>query len=264
MLNIGSKIYRNLPEQVAENMKQIGKIWEKLDGLDVYDNVIIIEDLDPLTPEQLEILVKPVSFIIYNNNVYMKRGVSGSDILFDKVYQVSVSSGTITFDSGEIIVSYPLGTLSTNSGTTQTYTTAKINDLLDLKADKSDTYTKSEVLNLCFPVNSLYISAVNSSPALIYGGTWTQIANGVKIAKSGDCNVKTGPDHGGNPDYVMKFWQTDGNAPENNGGAIGVLSNGLAYNGSASAGSGKYVHPINLWATPQEIDLLVYIWQRIA
>ena len=55
MLNIGSKIYRNLPEQVAENMKQIGKIWEKLDGLDVYDNVIIIEDLDPLTPEQLEI-----------------------------------------------------------------------------------------------------------------------------------------------------------------------------------------------------------------
>lgn len=166
MLNIGSKVYRNLTEQVAENMKQIGKIWEKLDGLDVYDNVIVLATLDPLTPEELDILAKPVSFIVYNNDVYMKRGASSSQLFFDKVYAVDETAGTIIFSSGEITVTYPIGTVTLTSATNETYTTAQIDTLLSAKLDIS------AILDTIFPIGHIYMSVDGTSPASLFGGTW--------------------------------------------------------------------------------------------
>lgn len=39
-----------------------------------------------------------------------------------------------------------------------------------------DTYvTKQQLVNLIYPVGAIYISYVNTSPATLFGGTWTQI-----------------------------------------------------------------------------------------
>ena len=269
MLNIGSKVYRNLPEQVAENIRQIAKIWEKLDGLNIYDNVVVLATLDPLTPEQLEILSNPVSFIVYSNNVYMKRGVSGSDILFDKVYQVSESSGTITFDSSELAVTYPLGTISSNNLTSTTYTTLKIDELLNLKADKSDTYTKAEVLDKCYPVGSIYFSTNNTSPASIYGGTWNSIIEGHKLVLESNLPVIVGAR---NTELVsvgatIGWSRYDNLDPVLSAPAIGITG-GSTFTGTDPAGQGfNYgLVPNNLYAkTAGSVSSsAVYAWVRVA
>lgn len=170
MLNIGRKTYRNLPEQVGFLTGEVSKIWEALDGMDVYDNVIILETLDPLTPAQLEIINKPVAFIVYSNTLYMKRGVSGSNIYFDAVFQVTGGTN-ITFSSSEIAVSYPLGTLTQTNNTSVTYSKSELDALLSGKLDAS------AVLSKLFPVGKIFISADNTSPASLFGGTWTPLGD---------------------------------------------------------------------------------------
>jgi len=179
MLVIGREVKRNLQEQVGYLTGEVKKIWEALDGLDVYDNVIILEDLNPLTPAQLEIVNKPVAFIVYNNTLYMKRGVDSNKAYFDAVFQVSLGSGDdlgkIFFGSSEIVVNYPLGTLNINNLTTGTYGWATIDTLLALKADANNVYTKTEILAKTYPVGAIYISTDSTSPASLFGGTWEQI-----------------------------------------------------------------------------------------
>lgn len=262
MLNIGNKVYRNLPEQVAENMRQISKIWEKLDGLDVYDNVIVLENLDPLTPEQLEIIARPVSFIVYSNNVYMKRGVSGSDVLFDKVFQVSESSGTITFDTGEIIVTYPLGTISTNSGTRTTYSTTKIDSLLSAKLNASD------LINLIFPVGAVYVSKVNTSPAGIIGGTWQALNSGNVIplpTASQDPIITKVATIPAPTNVALRFASTTNGAVVTDTCNI-ALTAGATSGYSAGVSGTKYyeLQPANLYSERSGNIENVYMWQRIA
>ena len=43
------------------------------------------------------------------------------------------------------------------------------------KGDKGDTYTKSEIVNMVYPVGSVYISVNNVDPKTIFGGTWVQL-----------------------------------------------------------------------------------------
>lgn len=266
MLNIGSKVYRNLPEQVAENIKQIAKIWEVLDGLDVYDNVVILASLDPLTPEELDILSKPVSFIVYNNNLYMKRGVSGSNVLFDKVFQVSESAGVITFDASELSVLYPLGTITANSINVSTYTKDQLDTFIGAKADSSDVYTKSEVLNLCYPVGSIYFSTIDTSPASTYGGTWTKIIDAKKLVSSGKAVVATrAQERIATGDTPMKF-RFVGNGTEAPAGFLGLYSNGELQHTSGSPSYNGGLYPTNLIAGVDdlEINTTIYAWERIA
>lgn len=171
MLDIGRRKFRNLPEQVGFLTGEVEKIWEALDGLDVYDNVIILDNLDPLSENELEIVNKPVSFIVYNNTLYMKRGVGVDEVYFDAVFQVTESGGIISFNSSEITVSYPLGTLAISNTSTNTYTKDKVDTLLSAKLNISD------LLDAIYPVGAIYISTVSTSPASLFGGTWTQKEN---------------------------------------------------------------------------------------
>lgn len=55
----------------------------------------------------------------------------------------------------------------------------KVKEALDNKADTSNVYTKTESVNLLldkvYPVNSIYMSVANVSPASFLGGTWEQL-----------------------------------------------------------------------------------------
>lgn len=174
-LNIGSKILRNLPEQVAENLRQIGLIWQKLDGLDVYDNVIILEDLSNLNEEQLAIVARPVSFIVYQDVVYVKKGNVGAYALFSPYYSIEADE-YITIKSSELKVQFPLGEVTISGLEVELYDKPEIDTLLSgintLIGTKLNT---SELLNKTYPIGAIYLSTVSTSPASLFGGTWEQI-----------------------------------------------------------------------------------------
>ena len=164
MLNIGSKTFRNLPEQVAENLRQIGLIWQKLDGLDVYDNVIIIEDLSNLNEEQLAVIARPVSFIVYQDVVYVKKGNVGAYALFSPYYSIEADA-YITIKSSELRVQFPLGEVTISSLEVELYDKAEVDSMI------------AELNSKIYPVGAIYMSTVSTSPASLFGGTWEQLEN---------------------------------------------------------------------------------------
>ena len=170
MLNIGSKTLRNLPEQVAENLRQIGLIWPKLDGLDVYDNVIIIEDLSNLNEEQLAVIARPVSFIVYQDVVYVKKGNVGAYALFSPYYSIEADE-YITIKSSELRVQFPLGEVTISGVEVELYDKDEVDSLLATKVNAS------ELFNKIYPVGAIYLSTVSTSPASLFGGTWEQLEN---------------------------------------------------------------------------------------
>ena len=255
MLNIGNKVFRNLPEQVAENVRQISKLWEQLDGLDVFDNVVILENLDPLSPEDLEVLNKPVSFIVYNDELYMKKIATASDIYFDKVLEVSETSGTITFVAGEIAVAYPLGTVTLSSDSFLTYSKDQIDTLLNDKVDKTDLY----------PVGAIYISTDSTSPASLFGGTWTALNSGNLIdIPLGNAPIKATADMNDNVGSTHFIKSNGTSIGSNTDIYLNNYGNLLAKGNSVSDPSGRYnIAMNNLWAVLTSA-LQVYMWERVS
>ena len=142
-LNIGDKTYRNMQEQVAYNSEQIKKIFETLDGLNVQDNVIVVPDMSYiLSQEELEIVNKEVAFIVYNNQLYIKKTQSASSAYFDIVFTIT-SGAAITFNSKEIEVTLSNGALGLTTLTESTYSTTQIDNKVSPKADK--TYVDAQL-----------------------------------------------------------------------------------------------------------------------
>jgi hypothetical protein len=61
-----------------------------------------------------------------------------------------------------------------------------VNDGLATKASATHNhddryYTESEILNKTYPVGAVYLSVVTTSPASLFGGTWTQIGAGYAL-----------------------------------------------------------------------------------
>lgn len=48
----------------------------------------------------------------------------------------------------------------------------------------------TNILQIFFPIGSVYFSTVNSSPASTIGGTWTQITN--RFIRTGNSPIATG------------------------------------------------------------------------
>ena len=55
----------------------------------------------------------------------------------------------------------------------------------NLNADKLDGYHFSDILSAIYPIGSLYMSTVNTSPATLFGGTWSSIAAGTFLNAAG-------------------------------------------------------------------------------
>lgn len=99
------------------------------------------------------------------------------------------------------------------------------------------------LLNLVYPVGSLYFSSNNTSPANRFGGTWSQLTNAVVRAYNGwgytgsdthAITVNEMPKHyhpmsqlhltgsGGTTSYHSSWWHNDSNTEETTGYAGGA------------------------------------------
>ena len=137
MLVIGNKKCRNLQEQVGWNDERINKILEFLDGADLSDNVVAVSDISQiLTPEELEVVGKAVSFIIYDGSLYIKKSESATEAKFDIIFTISGST-VISLTSKEITVTLSNGALGLATSTYSVYSKMQVDTLIGAKADTS-------------------------------------------------------------------------------------------------------------------------------
>ena len=129
------KIFCNLPEQVAKNASDIKKIAAVLDGLNIQDNVVAIADISQiLTRAELDIVEKPVAFLYYSDQLYIKRNEVSGSAFFDVIFSISGST-VISFTSKVIEVVLTTGALILTTSTYSTYSKTELDTQLVLKAD---------------------------------------------------------------------------------------------------------------------------------
>lgn len=136
MLSIGSKKYRSLQEQVAYNSEQIEEIKTYLDGLSIQDNVISLDSLRTLTPEELEIVNRPISFIIFGDEVFARIKSDATKIYFEKYLSIE-DNAIITLASQTIEVTKSNGTTGLVLASVEIYSKTKADELLNEKANLS-------------------------------------------------------------------------------------------------------------------------------
>lgn len=164
MLNIGNKKYRNLQEQVGFNTEQIEKIFETLDGLNVQDNVVVISDLStPLTAEELEIVSKEVAFIIYSNQLYIKKSEDASNAYFDIVFTISSAGGVVSFTTKEITVTLSNGALGLTTSTENVYSETQTDTLLSTKSNI--TYVDAQIAT-CAKLSGASFTGAITGPSI--------------------------------------------------------------------------------------------------
>lgn len=101
--------------------------------------------------------------------------------------------------------------------------------------EQHDTYvTKTELVNLIYPIGSIYISVNNSSPSLLFGGTWVQIEDTFLL---GAGTTYTGGDTGGSATVTL----TAAELPSHNH-SVGAHSHGL---NSHTHSIGAHAHGLN-------------------
>ena len=123
------KVCRSLPEQVAENAKNIKTISEILDGLNIQDNLVVIADLSQiLTRSELDIVERPVAFLYYGDQLYIKKNEVGGSAFFNVIFSISGST-VISFASKEIEVNLSTGALALTTSTVSTYSKDEIDSL---------------------------------------------------------------------------------------------------------------------------------------
>lgn len=187
-LNIGSKIYRNMQEQVAENGKDILKIYQILDGLNVQDNVITIDSFPyTLTEEELKVVNQPVAFIIYNNNLYIKKEENSGILYFDIVFSVSQST-VLSFSTYEISITKASGYATISINNYETYNTTQIDTKL---ADKANlTYVNSQLALKASLAGANFTGGI-SAPEII------ENMSGYSITQKTIENMEINPIYGG-------------------------------------------------------------------
>lgn len=135
MLKIGNQVFRNLPEQVEYNSEQIKKIADYIDGLDLADSVLVLDNISiPLTAEQLAVVNRPVAFIVYNGNIYIKRDVDSTKAYFDIIFTVSQNT-EIEISTSIIEVTLSNGALGITNTTYNLYSKDQMDIALAGKAD---------------------------------------------------------------------------------------------------------------------------------
>ena len=125
----------SMPEQVQKNKDDISEIRKVIDGLDVEDNVVVVDDIAHImTAEELEAIKQPVAFIVYNGHLYFKRTETATIAYFDVVFSIT-NGAVITFASSEIEASLSNGGLNIVNNTVSTYSATQIDNKLSLKAN---------------------------------------------------------------------------------------------------------------------------------
>ena len=188
MLVIGNKKYRNLQEQVGWNTEQIEKIFEFLDGLNVEDNLIKLDNASgTLTAEEMEIVSRDVALIIYNDDLYIKTETSASEYIFKQVALNASDNGTYNIlQSFRIVVTRASGAYAYSANTVLTlYNKSEADALLGAKADTS---TVNASLALKANLSGANFTGAITSPSIIEdmtGYSWTNGSTAVVPTYSG-------------------------------------------------------------------------------
>lgn len=142
-----------------------------------------------------------------------------------------------------------------------------------------DTFiSKADLLNLIYPIGSIYMSMNSTSPATLFGGTWSQIGDGYYLRASSSGAGNTLDAQLPNVTGSFRFSSGSQGHPEvsSPSGAFKTASNGnLTYPWPTDGTSGgprtvnfslKYFND-SLYVdngTVQPKSLKVYMWQRVA
>ena len=190
----------------------------------------------------------------------------------------------INTDNNELFVGGPL----INEGETQKYGAAQgikvataINAINAINTDKiknnnNEYITFADMLNLIYPIGSIYMSVKSDSPETLFGGTWEQIQGRFLLSASDDYESGT---EGGYAEVTLTeeqmpshshngiFYTTTGGTTKTIGLNSGSNGYKLSYetNGgnntseifTADSGSGKAHNNMPPY-------LVVYMWKRIS
>lgn len=152
----------------------------------------------------------------------------------------------------------------------------KVKEALDNKADTSNVYTKTESVNLLldkvYPVNSIYMSVANVSPASFLGGTWEQLKDRFLLG-AGD-TYSNGATDGSSTHYHqtgLGFADRGDNnlvgiktSPYNRGNVISATTNLWHEEGGGNASWANVKTTTTADANNMPPYLVVYMWKRTA
>lgn len=171
-LDIDNKVYRNMQEQVCANARNIVKIKEYLDGIQVEDKLVVIDaSSGTISDKELEILMQSLAFISYNNGVYIKVFESTTEIVF-KLCNISAAEvGSAYFNIGGskiVIIKSTKAYEVQNDAIITVYSKAQIDsiiaNIMALKADKSELNEKADLSGATFTgtISGPNITEINS------------------------------------------------------------------------------------------------------
>lgn len=150
-----------------------------------------------------------------NSNTYIWNGIewinAGQDVDYSEILeQIDTYQDEVNTQINKV-------NSEVNKKVDKTTTIASIDLTDNITEDELITALKSNIVNLTYPVGNIYISANNTSPAELFGGTWEQIKDRFLLA-CGD-NYSNGST-GGNATHTHSQGVT-GKASGNTGAASG-------------------------------------------
>jgi hypothetical protein len=83
-----------------------------------------------------------------------------------------------------VVVDASLSTTSTNPVQNKVITTE-----LNKKANASSVPTNSAIIDLIYPVGSIYTSTINKNPSTYFGGTWASVSETLLVVNNGTANT---------------------------------------------------------------------------
>lgn len=154
---------------------------------------------------------------------------------------------------------------------------------LDIIASDGLKINDQSLLDLIYPVGSVYISTNDTSPASIFGGTWSQISQGRTLYGEGSCcdisynlgeNIDAGlPNISAYMKNYRSFMGEKSSEVETKGAFSHSLTTGGNHNNLSWAGTNRYCE---LWfnannsnsiygnsTTVQPNAFVVKIWERV-
>ena len=179
--------------QITLTMKNIEHITHDISGTASFENNIFtfVFDEQPTTGTIIfeggyndGMSSGTAEFTIYfSNGTYLKMETRYSNNIFTDVFRGEYDSSTLTFklfgnNGSQLLKSFDEATLSINMPKeeviTYTHDTKSLNILSEDLTD-NNVYSASKLLDIIYPIGSVYMSMNDINPNVLFGGTWTQI-----------------------------------------------------------------------------------------
>jgi hypothetical protein len=167
------------------------------------------------------------------------QGIQGNPGVVTSVNGYSTAS--ITLVKGDV----GLGNVDNTSDATKNSASATLtNKTISTGSTIDANVVVTEVLNKVYPVGSIYISAVSTSPATLFGfGTWVPYAEGrTMVGKAPSGTFVTNGATGGAETHTLTVAELPATLPYKNASTNGVILDwaGPANNYGMQAGSGSF------------------------